>query len=843
MFVGCVIFWPSVGLLAQKGISSHPLRYQGTGPQSLLEDKVERWGQNAVNAVRSSVLLCSWDNAFVNWATDSFCINRIQSQQEALLRWLALLPEEREEKRAGGEDLRTNNSTVIRDREYRDVVDEISRRDALTREEFAQYTVEHELWPHLDITGKAMRWYAEAMEATSQIDDSWIPFRTGLRAREVEIHRNEDALIRWIHMDSYERDLERIGSIVRGEASPNLSFSLYRTEKYLREILRYIDAWDTLTRAPRQRERLEAWSSLTYGERHLWRIGENQGDHLRYRIFPLIESSTSARAHASLEKFLGADFKREVDRIRNEDLGKGYRDTVAAIDEWMSLDRQEREHQRERGEGMKIQLNHSPFFNIFINRLDQLEENDFQARFLEHTSQIDHYMNLSYDERNAFTEDNPQSTLSAYINEGRVPWFLPYQYDLHSQEASRLSGELDNRMRVLTVLDNSTRDGYILHEVTTALSTSSAYDIPNWESSAFLGGYRNLKIKLFPISGDYCRVYPQTRREDLRSLTLGGSGEILRLEVHDHDSSLVYLLEERAQAVEMSVNEPSDLDHYDNFVRYTSSDGTPRHFRLSNLINGEGIRENYHLKIIPQEYLNPVPVKWGRDLRRVEHSFRGSFSIETTHRKDTTVAEWSLINDVPVDWYLRSVTPSELSPTDPILQPNQEALMAQAVAARTYALSKAMDNTLRLRRGWDLDPSTYFQAYLGADREHERSNRAVAATMGIVLTNNGEIVEAEYHACVPRRTRGTSENPVLKARNIPSSITCSSYGEIGGGGHGRGMSQVGLTVLVENGWDLESGIPPSEDARLPDNLETPWSYRDALFYFYDGVELTNFTDL
>jgi len=97
-----------------------------------------------------------------------------------------------------------------------------------------------------------------------------------------------------------------------------------------------------------------------------------------------------------------------------------------------------------------------------------------------------------------------------------------------------------------------------------------------------------------------------------------------------------------------------------------------------------------------------------------------------------------LVNLVNLDDYLKGVVPSELSPYS---FGELEALKAQAVAARTYAL-KNMGRFEKL--GFDLDDSQSTQVYKGLSAEHDLSNRAVEETAGLVARHNGQLINALY---------------------------------------------------------------------------------------------------
>jgi stage II sporulation protein D len=98
------------------------------------------------------------------------------------------------------------------------------------------------------------------------------------------------------------------------------------------------------------------------------------------------------------------------------------------------------------------------------------------------------------------------------------------------------------------------------------------------------------------------------------------------------------------------------------------------------------------------------------------------------------------INRLPIETYLLGIVGSEMSPSWPL-----EALKAQAVAARTYALFRRM--LMRAaNQPYDLDSSVLSQVYLGADRIRPSVVQAVAETRGEVLSFHHRLVEALFHS-------------------------------------------------------------------------------------------------
>ena len=98
----------------------------------------------------------------------------------------------------------------------------------------------------------------------------------------------------------------------------------------------------------------------------------------------------------------------------------------------------------------------------------------------------------------------------------------------------------------------------------------------------------------------------------------------------------------------------------------------------------------------------------------------------------------NVINVVQIDDYVKGVLPYEMSPSWPL-----EALKAQAVCARTYAL---MQTKHYKSYKFDVCNTTDCQVYYGANNASEMTDRAAAETAGIVLMYGGELAEAYYYS-------------------------------------------------------------------------------------------------
>jgi SpoIID/LytB domain protein len=97
---------------------------------------------------------------------------------------------------------------------------------------------------------------------------------------------------------------------------------------------------------------------------------------------------------------------------------------------------------------------------------------------------------------------------------------------------------------------------------------------------------------------------------------------------------------------------------------------------------------------------------------------------------------YTLVNFVGIETYLRGVVPHEIGTWAP-----QPVLEAQAVLARTYALRNVRRFTID---NYQLCATTQCQVYHGLEGAAPSTDRAIAATRGLVLTHQNELVDAVY---------------------------------------------------------------------------------------------------
>lgn len=112
----------------------------------------------------------------------------------------------------------------------------------------------------------------------------------------------------------------------------------------------------------------------------------------------------------------------------------------------------------------------------------------------------------------------------------------------------------------------------------------------------------------------------------------------------------------------------------------------------------------------------------------------------------------TVVNVVNLEDYLKSVVPSEMPASW-----SEEALKAQSIAARSYAISNI---NKRNSEGYDLKDTPQDQAYSGYIKENQRTNNVISATQNLVLVSNNKVVPAYYHSS----SGGITDNNVWNSK-------------------------------------------------------------------------------
>lgn len=129
----------------------------------------------------------------------------------------------------------------------------------------------------------------------------------------------------------------------------------------------------------------------------------------------------------------------------------------------------------------------------------------------------------------------------------------------------------------------------------------------------------------------------------------------------------------------------------------------------------------------------------GASLATVEvnrRQYRGTVELRLTEGGQG----FTIINSLPLEQYLYGVLAREMPP-----EWAPEALRAQAVAARSYALYSLAFSRKHAADGYDVCATTDCQVYGGVGAEHPRVLRAVDSTAGEAMYYRGKVINALFH--------------------------------------------------------------------------------------------------
>lgn len=127
-----------------------------------------------------------------------------------------------------------------------------------------------------------------------------------------------------------------------------------------------------------------------------------------------------------------------------------------------------------------------------------------------------------------------------------------------------------------------------------------------------------------------------------------------------------------------------------------------------------------------------VPLKFGSFIKFVKEIYTRNFSGSISFYKNDA-STFYIVNKLSFNDYLKGVVPYEEGDSFP-----SEALKAQAVAARTYAMFHLGGTT------FDVYDTTASQVYRGYSSASTASNAAVNSTKGQVMTYNGSVINAFF---------------------------------------------------------------------------------------------------
>ncbi|WNN91520.1 SpoIID/LytB domain-containing protein [Gloeocapsopsis dulcis] len=189
---------------------------------------------------------------------------------------------------------------------------------------------------------------------------------------------------------------------------------------------------------------------------------------------------------------------------------------------------------------------------------------------------------------------------------------------------------------------------------------------------------------------------------------------------------------------------------------------------------------------------------------------------------------YTLVNEVPLETYLRGVVPHEIGANVPY-----SAVEAQAIIARTYALRNLRRFTID---NYELCADTQCQVYKGLSGAVPLADRAIAATSRQVLTYNNQLVDALYSSTTGGVTAAFSDvwqgtdrpylQPVVDAAGSVWNLSSQSLAEETNFQRFIGLQQ----GFNEAGWNMFRWRKESSLVQITEDLQrffkannSPWA--------------------
>jgi len=169
-------------------------------------------------------------------------------------------------------------------------------------------------------------------------------------------------------------------------------------------------------------------------------------------------------------------------------------------------------------------------------------------------------------------------------------------------------------------------------------------------------------------------------------------------------------------------------------------------------------------------------------------AYRGLLDVRPGGNNRVTV-----VNRLRMEEYLPGVVPAEMSPAT---YPEFDALAAQSIAARTYALRHMGRYE---SQGFDLTNDTRTQVYGGVAAEREATDEAVRRTAGLAVYYDGELIDAMYTSTCGGRTEDFAN--VYGGPPVPYlvSVACAVDGGAADGATIPGRHSLNAPVYADDG--------------------------------------------
>ncbi|MCK9557149.1 MAG: SpoIID/LytB domain-containing protein [Candidatus Cloacimonetes bacterium] len=167
---------------------------------------------------------------------------------------------------------------------------------------------------------------------------------------------------------------------------------------------------------------------------------------------------------------------------------------------------------------------------------------------------------------------------------------------------------------------------------------------------------------------------------------------------------------------------------------------------------------NSTLRIVGQDgkesyFESPLNIQSSKEMWLNGLPYEGEFVLKIRSGK-------LVLNQIlPIEEYIAGVIPNEIGSNSPL-----EALKAQAVAARTHAVSLLLNNR-HSADGYDLCNTTHCQVYKGKHLRNEIIEEAVVQSAGEIIVSDQHIADATYHSSCGGKT--DSSQDIWKGAYIP----------------------------------------------------------------------------
>jgi len=175
--------------------------------------------------------------------------------------------------------------------------------------------------------------------------------------------------------------------------------------------------------------------------------------------------------------------------------------------------------------------------------------------------------------------------------------------------------------------------------------------------------------------------------------------------------------------------------------RVRDAEGKVRTLAAGELELGPGLKLSLEQGKEPQALPGPLTFLPGSAPLRLTRPYRGALRLSSNGKS------LQVVNLVGLELYLRGVVPDEVPDTWP-----PEALKAQAVAARSYAMA-----TRKSGGTYDVYDDTRSQVYGGVDAESFTTTAAVDSTAGQVLTYGGRTAITYFFSTSGGRTAAVQD--------------------------------------------------------------------------------------